>query len=323
MGPTRARVPSHALTRLARRVLGSRVVGVERLRGGTKKGVYRLVAADSSTLVAYVWSTAENYWPTGPGPEQGPLDHADGADLFEAATRELGSVGVRTPRVYWAGYGLAGLGDVALVEDVRGPTLEEHMRHGSSALVEGVLDRLCEALTAMGTRREPGVGKVGRPLDRERSCARVVLDRAQEDLAEGARRRSELAGVASRVEVRLDALFEAVGPRFEHGLVHGELGPDHVLVDAGGEPVLIDVEGLMFFDAEWEHVFLRLRFGDRYPLLERPGLDPARLELYAWAQHLSLVAGPLRLLDGDFPEREVMERIVEHHLGRVLALARG
>jgi hypothetical protein len=41
--------------------------------------------------------------------------------------------------------------------------------------------------------------------------------------------------------------------------------------------------------------------------------------LYALAMHLSLVAGPLRLLDGDFPEREGMLQIVEHNLRRVLA----
>jgi hypothetical protein len=35
--------------------------------------------------------------------------------------------------------------------------------------------------------------------------------------------------------------------------------------------------------------------------------------------HLSLVAGPLRLLDGDFPEREGMLGIVEYNLRKVLA----
>jgi hypothetical protein len=35
--------------------------------------------------------------------------------------------------------------------------------------------------------------------------------------------------------------------------------------------------------------------------------------------HLSLVAGPLRLLDGDFPEREPMLRIAEYNTQQVLA----
>ncbi|MFE0537816.1 hypothetical protein ACFW20_27690 [Streptomyces nigra] len=87
-----------------------------------------------------------------------------------------------------------------------------------------------------------------------------------------------------------------------------------------GTPVLIDIEGLMYFDVEWEHVFLRLRFGERYPALARPGLDPNRLDLYALATHLSLVAGPLRLLDGDFPHREVMRGVADHNAGAALAL---
>ncbi|MEV5879986.1 hypothetical protein AB0L75_38405 [Streptomyces sp. NPDC052101] len=72
------------------------------------------------------------------------------------------------------------------------------------------------------------------------SCARLVTDRALADIAEIAVR--DLAGA-----VRCGA----VRPRAGHSLVHGELGPDHVLLDVCGRPALIDVEGLMYFDAEW------------------------------------------------------------------------
>lgn len=104
-----------------------------------------------------------------------------------------------------------------------------------------------------------------------------------------------------------------------YGLIHGELGPDHVLVDGDGGPVLIDIEGLMFFDVEWEHVFLRLRFGAHYHLLAVDGLDERRMRFYQLAHHLSLVAGPLRLLDGDFPDRAFMQGIATHHTERVLS----
>ena len=39
------------------------LVGVSRLRGGSKKGAYRLFLDDDSTAVAYVWAESENYWP--------------------------------------------------------------------------------------------------------------------------------------------------------------------------------------------------------------------------------------------------------------------
>lgn len=44
------------------------------------------------------------------------------------------------------------------------------------------------------------------------------------------------------------------------------------------------------------------------------GLDENRLALYMLAQRLSLTAGPLRLLDGDFPDRTFMKNISEHNL---------
>jgi len=41
---------------------------------------------------------------------------------------------------------------------------------------------------------------------------------------------------------------------------------------------------------------------------------------YELAMRLSLVAGPLRLLDGDFPDRDAMIGIAEHNLKQALAL---
>jgi hypothetical protein len=53
-------------------------------------------------------------------------------------------------------------------------------------------------------------------------------------------------------------------------------------------------------------------------LMRGSGLDPDRLRLHRLAQYLSLVAGPLRLLAGGFPDRDAMLRIVTANVGRVL-----
>jgi hypothetical protein len=75
----------------------------------------------------------------------------------------------------------------------------------------------------------------------------------------------------------------------------------------------------MYFDTEWEHAFLRLRFGEHYPLLARPGLDPGRLRFYRLALHLSLVAGPLRIAGTGHPDREWFRNLAEYHLRQALA----
>jgi hypothetical protein len=128
--------------------------------------------------------------------------------------------------------------------------------------------------------------------------------------------------VRKEFERALKEMAAAVEPRADYGLIHGELGPDHVLVNEQDEPVLIDIEGTMFFDVEWEQVFLGFRFGEHYERLRIDGLDERRMRFYRLAQHLSLVAGPLRLLDGDFPHREAMMGIAEAHKEGALGFLR-
>jgi hypothetical protein len=297
--------------------LGSRVTGATRLPGGSKKGVYRLTFDDRSTAVLYRWDAAESYWPADAEPE--PFTDASGAHLYEAANSWLTRAGVRTPSVRH----LDVAAGFAVVEDLRGGTLEALLRDDRAA-ARPVLDRLAGTLRVLREEQPVALGKV-HPALRHRvargaTCADLVHARATRDLAEAAARVPRLGAARAALAARLGDLRRAVRPRDTLALVHGELGPDHVLVGPGGEPVLIDIEGLMAFDVEWEHAFLRLRFGAHYPALAVDDLDEDRLRLYALAQHLSLVAGPLRLLDGDFPDRAAMRAIAESNADRALAL---
>jgi hypothetical protein len=93
-----------------------------------------------------------------------------------------------------------------------------------------------------------------------------------------------------------------------------------VLVGPAGEPVMIDFEGVTYFDVEWEHAWLRMRFADDYPRLGPVPLDADRLELYRYAQVLSLIEGPLRIADTDFPDRQWMLDLAEWNIGKALAV---
>lgn len=305
---------------------GRRLVAVERVAGGSKKGVYRLVMDDASTAVAYLWAEAENHWPAAEGDDDltDPFSPGLGLALFQAAHTRLDRLGVRVPAVRLVDRDGAGHpADLAIVEDLRGENLETLLARDPRAAAP-VMARLAESLEAMRSHRAPAYGKVavvdGGGTSRGTSCEGVVLDRALRDLAEAASRDPRIAGARDRLEGRLLDLASAVRPRAEHSVVHGELGPDHVLVDQDGRPAVIDIEGWMYFDVEWEHVFLRIRFHDSYRPLMSGGLDEDRLALYLLAQRLSLTAGPLRLLDGDFPDRTSMAAIAEHNLEQALAL---
>ncbi|MGK5694730.1 phosphotransferase family protein [Streptomyces sp. URMC 128] len=303
---------------------GRTLTGVERLRGGTKKGVYRLTFDDDSTAVAYVWSAEEDYWDQ---PDPDPRDvfsHGTGLGLFTAAHDRLAASGVRTPRLLYADATHTHLpADAAVVEDLPGGSLEAALARDPREAPR-LMDRMAELLATLHAHTGPRFGKVA-VVDNGGSshgvsCEQRITDGALRCLAEAARREPRAAAVRRELEDTIHALAAEVRPRDRHTLLHGELGPDHVLLTPDGQPALIDIEGLMYFDVEHEHVFLELRFGPHYDALRAPGLDEARMRLYRLSMHLGLVSGPLTLIEGDFPHPERMREIAEHNLRQALSL---
>jgi len=316
------------LAAAARKALGGgrRLAGVERVTGGTTKGVFRLTMDDAMTAIAYVWEDAENYWPDSSSAHD-PTDPFSGEarlEYFEASQRRLRAIGVPVVETYLVDDSQDGYAaDLAIVEDLPGEHLEQVIVRSREEATP-LLARLAATLDAMRAVRSPAFGKVA-VVDAggasPGSCEDTVLTRALRHLDEAAGRDQRMADARGLLEERLLSLRERVRPRTEYALVHGELGMDHVRVDGDGVPVMIDIEGLMYFDVEWEHVFLRIRMYDEdYRRLAVDGLDEDRLALYMLAQRLSLTAGPLRLLDGPFPDRAFMLGIAEHNLNQALEI---
>ncbi|MDI5968817.1 phosphotransferase [Streptomyces sp. SL13] len=308
---------------------GRRLESVERLVGGTTKGVYRLTMDDGRTAIAYLWEESENYWPVTEhdGDLADPFSPGIGLGLFEAAHARLEALGLRVLEIHLVDRDRAYYpADLAIVEDVPGEDLMG-LRDRDPRAAEPAMTRLAESLATMRGHRAPSFGKVGLidagGTSRSASCEQAALAFALRCLAEATARDHRIAGARVPLEERLRQLAAAVRPRAEYSVVHGELGLDHVMVDRYGQPVVIDIENLLYFDVEWEHVFLRLRHTDgQYQQLAVDGLDEDRLALYKLTQHLSLTAGPLRLLDGDFPARAFMRGVAEHHLNEALAMVR-
>lgn len=322
------KVTAEDLAAVARAALGSdrKIKGVTRLAGGSAKGVYRLTMNDHSTVIAYRWEASENYWPQAANENDvaDPFSPGNGIGLFAAARSRLASLGLRVPEIYLLDRDRAyHPADIAIVEDFPGENLLARWERDPVA-AEPTLARLREGLAAMRGYRGAGPGKVsfidagGTP--RWPTCEEAVLALGLRCVAEAQRDR-RIADHGERLRDRLHNLAATVRPRAEYSVVHGELGFDHVLVDADGSPVIIDIEDLMYFDAEWEHVYLQVRLGrDWARTVGADDLDEDRLALYMLAQRLFLVAGPMRLLAGDFPDRAFMRGIIERNLNEALAL---
>lgn len=163
------------LTGAARAALGGgrRLEAVERIAGGSKKGVYRLVMDDATTAIAYLWDDTENYWPAAEGDDDlsDPFAPGLGLDLFEAAHARLEALGVRVPAIRLVDRnGTHCPSDLAIVEDLPGENLEELLARDPSAAAP-VMARLGEALegdaASSGVHvRQGGLGRRGRYVAR-------------------------------------------------------------------------------------------------------------------------------------------------------------
>lgn len=300
-----------------------RLSTLDRLPGGSCKGVYRLTLDDGATAILYAWRAGESYWPHVDRVADDPFGGDSDVDAFASAHAALAAAGVRVPELLLLDrdgrYLDTGL---ALTEDAGGTKLEALMERDPAAAA-APLAALGETLRRMHATPAAHYGRVS-DLARgaapaTRPAEDVVTDRALIHLDAVAARDGRIAGARDRIAAHLRALREAVPARAAYGLVHGELGPDHVLVTADGEPVVIDFEDVTYFDVEWDHAWLEMRFGEAYPALCPVPLDPHRMALYRYAQVLSLIEGPLRIADTDFPERQWMLDLAEWNIGKALA----
>lgn len=141
----------------------------------------------------------------------------------------------------------------------------------------------------------------------------MQLDNAQKQLRYASR---HVEIIRNHYDKLLDTLHEfesQIQPRQKYGFIHGELGPDHVLVNDRLEPYIIDIEGAMFFDIEHEHSFLEFRFGDFYRYVKKDSLEPQRMLFYRFHHHISLISGGLKLLHRGFPDERFAKELTKHH----------
>ncbi len=169
-------------------------------------------------------------------------------DLFTAAYDRLTGLGIRTPRLLFADPELRrsalgrGRGGGRARRQPGGPVHPATPRPPKGPC--GGWPRPCAPCTPTPTPPRQG-------RRRQRRAARTAVRASRSssnlgalaDLAEAAARDPRIAVVREALYGRLHALAGRVRPRGRVGLVHGELGPDHVLVDEYGHPALIDIEG--------------------------------------------------------------------------------
>jgi len=266
---------------------------IDEIRGGFSKQVYR-ITTQADSFMLYIWRRPCDNQLTENQTKGIEYLFPEGFTHFMHNTKLLTDLGIRVPYILVAGHHDEGDFDYAMVECFKGQSLDKYMRNGGN--VAAVADKIITVMDRMAAEKRPFYGA---PLDNEPNdipAAQLVFDFTAEELNIASRLDNEVADIQSNLlhlmRQKMDEMMEM--ERQEYSLIHGELTPPHVFILENGDVGLIDIEGIKYFDVEYDWAVINLSYGDRIPLPE--SINNQKLEFYKLCWKIVHVSGAVDYL---------------------------
>jgi len=116
------------------------------------------------------------------------------------------------------------------------------------------------------------------------STVKLVYDFAAEELNIASRLDIEVSGIKEKIlrlmQRKMDEISEAKTQEFS--VIHGELKPEHVFLLENGEIGFIDIEGVKYFDIEFDWALINLIYGDMVPLPKSINVEKLKFYKLCW-----------------------------------------
>ncbi|TVX91692.1 phosphotransferase [Paenibacillus agilis] len=299
------------------------VANVVNIQGGAQKAVYKINCTNQFSFVLYVWDQTINYFQQEREEEQQRSEQYCGSQLFAQNYHFLRQLNVRIPTVYHLNQDRSHDSfDFAFVEYIDGLPSDAYFQ-ASRDVQHKIFTKSNDMLAAIHTNQNSTYGKLDELGMNNEPCHLSIMKNAHKQLSFTAQyinyideQQAQLFDVIHELELRIK-------PRQTYHFIHGELGPNHIVIDKQLEPCFIDIDGAMFFDLEFEHSFMAFRFDEQYRYFKNNALDRNRMLFYKLHHHISYTAGGLKLLQRNFPDRQLAESIVSFNSRCVLEFLAG
>lgn len=299
------------------------VTRISKMHGGAQKVVYKLDCDNGFSCILYVWDLAMNYF-------QEEIENDDihsrsyGGELFELNNNYLTERGIRTPALYDMNKERSRYPfDYALVEYVEGQKLDSYFNQPNNSDHDELFQTVGDIVAGMHVNERSTYGKVNQISAANGECHHLQMKDAKTNLSYIIQHMEDFKLNYSKLLDKLYELEARIQPRKRYGLIHGELGPDHLIINNNLDPYVIDIEGAEFFDIEHEHSFLQIRFGDYYKFFENDTLDPNRMLFYRYHHYISITAGFLKLLHRGFPNQQLAKSVIKLQSENALRFIQG
>ncbi|MEL7634522.1 MULTISPECIES: hypothetical protein [Sporomusa] len=230
------------------------------ISSGISKKVYAVTGEDGHKTILYIWQkpflglsearTGGLYYL-----------HAEGFEYFCYNTQLLTDVGIRVPKIIKTGHFSGDMKfDYAYVECFDGVSLQEYLQYGN---VKDITGRLAVELNKFYACRRDYYGPPLLTAAYSKTCQLLCYEHAVEELEIACSLDSEANRLKNLVLQQLNNFmvhFACQTKPFSYALIHGEATPAHAWLLADGTIGFIDIEGIKFFDIEFEYALLDMMY---------------------------------------------------------------
>lgn len=219
---------------------------------------------------------------------------SNSANLFQSNNELMRKHGVLTPELFYIDKSRCECDyEYAFVEYINGQDMDYIMENEPERLEE-VLKSLSNSIDRLHGIKSDVAGQVGRMQGADFNIIAFELEDIHQNSMYLQENDSQYADIYIQVEAKAIECVQKLEIRNEYKFIHGELGPNHVIVDKNNHAYLIDIEGAKFYDVEEELSFLDMRFNKRLRKSEDI-VDEQRMYFYYIGHCLGNLRGAVEL----------------------------
>jgi len=286
---------------------------MERILGGAQKFTYLAKCTNGFMFVVYQWDKSTTYFENN---AECAVFCSSSATLFQRNNELMRKHGVLTPELFFMDKSRSACDcEYAFVEYINGHDVD-YIKKKEPERLDAVLKSLRNSIDRLHGIKNPVAGQVGRMQDADFNLIAYELENIYQNSVYLQENDSQYADIYVQVEEKAKKCAGKLDKRNEYTFIHGELGPNHVIVDKDNNAYLIDIEGAKFYDVEEELSFLDMRFNKRFRRTDSQ-VDEQRMYFYYIGHCLGNLRGAVELKQKGYYDIDDVNRMIDFFHGKL------
>lgn len=281
---------------------------ITRVLGGAQKHTYLVESQHRFNFIMYIWDQSTSYFSAD---EQTKVFTSSSAELFELNNRMMHKHEVLTPTLYFMDRSRNEQKfEYAFVEYIDGSDMDTIIESQPERLTK-VMASLKRSIDNLHKIEGDHVGQLHQFQPLEFQVIGHAYHCAMKNITFLNGMKNENGEFYLKLSEYLFQLSNNCPKRKVYTFIHGELGPNHVMVDKEDHAYLIDIEGAKYCDLEEELSFLKIRFGDATKYLMQD-INSDRMEFYHICHCLGNLAGAMQLKQKGYYDMEDVNGMITY-----------